>query len=371
MRIAVAMSGGVDSSVAAALCVDKHGIENVFGVTMKLYCYGEDEGSEKSCCSLDAIVDAAVVCRQLGIRHYVVNLEKEFQKDVIDDFVSQYADGLTPNPCVRCNQLVKYEHLLRKAQELGAEKLVTGHYARISHDDPGYHLLRGLDPLKDQSYFLYNMTQEQLAHVEFPIGELTKPETREIARKYSLKTAEKTESQDICFVSTNVNDFLKDKVSSKPGNIVDAEGKVWGIHSGLHNYTIGQRKGLGGGFSDAMYVFALNNDKNEIVIGPEEDLLGDSLIVTSPYWVGNEPRLPFKCKAKIRYASDAAESTVSSYSSSNVEKLGQKSSRLDLNNKIVVVFNTPQKAITPGQSVVFYQEDEVIGGGVISYTGNN
>ncbi len=356
MKVAVAMSGGVDSSVAAALMVEKYGQENVFGVTMKLYCYGEDEGSDKSCCSLDAIADAAAVCKQLSIRHYVINLEKEFQAEVIDDFVASYAAGLTPNPCVRCNQTIKYEHLVRKVQELGADKLVTGHYARISHDDQGYHLLKGADAMKDQSYFLYNITQEQLACLEFPVGELTKPETRELARKYALKTAEKTESQDICFVTTDVNDFLAGKIKAKPGSIVDTVGKIWGKHNGLHHYTIGQRKGLGGGFPEVMYVTALDADKNEVIIGPEKELLGDSLTVEEPYWTNREPKLPSKCTAKIRYASEAEECIINS-----------KTLLLEGENDatIFVVFNAPQKAITPGQSVVFYHGEEVIGGGII------
>jgi len=347
MKIAVAMSGGVDSSVAAALMVEKYGVENVFGVTMKLFCYGVTEGSDKSCCSLDAIADAAAVCKQLGIKHYVVNLEKEFERDVIGDFIAGYQGGLTPNPCVRCNQLIKYEHLLKKVQELGADKLVTGHYARISHDKNGYHLLAGLDRLKDQSYFLYNLTQGQLEKVEFPIGEMEKTETRKLARKYSLKTAEKTESQDICFVTTSVQNFLLDKVEKKLGNIVDQAGKILGKHNGLTNYTVGQRKGLGGGFSSIMYVVGLNKDKNEVIIGPEEALYGDSLAVERLHWVVNKPKLPYKCMAKIRYASEAAECTITE-------------------GGFFVTFITPQKAITPGQSVVFYDGDEVIGGGIIA-----
>ncbi len=354
MKIAVAMSGGVDSSVAAALMVEKYGAEAVFGVTMKLFCYGDAGGSDKSCCSLDAIADAAAVCKQLGIRHYVINLEKEFQAEVIDDFVASYAAGLTPNPCVRCNQTIKYEHLLRKAQELGAEKLVTGHYARIVHDELGFHLLRGLDEKKDQSYFLYNITKQQLAHLEFPIGELTKPETRELARKYKLRTAEKTESQDICFVTTDVNGFLHGKIEDSPGDIVDSAGKVWGRHNGLHHYTIGQRKGLGGGFPSIMYVVGLDTVNNQVIIGSEQELFGSTLVVAEPHWISAEPELPYECTAKIRYASEDVACVIS---------------RIEKNSNIIVTFKQPQKAITPGQSAVLYDKEVVLGGGVILSTG--
>ena len=359
MKIAVAMSGGVDSSVAAALMVEKYGAENVFGVTMKLFCYGgNDNNSDKSCCSIDSINDAAFVCKQLGIPHYVVNLEKEFDKAVIQDFIKGYANGLTPNPCIRCNQIIKYDYLLKKVELLGADKLVTGHYARIYHQKDksgtiiGHHLLRGLDPLKDQSYFLYNLTQSQLEHIEFPIGELRKTETRKIAKKFNLITANKTESQDICFVTTNVQDFLSNRIKQSPGNIVNSVGEICGTHKGLANYTIGQRKGLGGGFSKIMYVIGVDKSRNEIIIGPEEELYRSSLVVDNPHWILKAPDFPLSCSAKIRYASEASECII----------------RISETNKstIIVDFRSLQKAITPGQSIVFYDKDEVIGGGVIA-----
>lgn len=356
MKIAVAMSGGVDSSVAAALMVDRYGKESVFGVTMKLFCYGKEEGSDKSCCSLDAISDAATVCKQLGIKHYVINLEDEFRTEVIDDFVSSYAIGLTPNPCVRCNQLIKYEYLLARVIGLGAEKLVTGHYARVSHDKNGFHLLKGLDHKKDQSYFLYNLTQEQLSRVEFPVGEMKKSETRALASKYGLKTAHKTESQDICFVTTTTQDFLADRVAAVPGEIVDSTGKVIGHHAGLYRYTIGQRKGLGGGFNESMYVTNLDVINNRVVIGPEEELYRDKLVVESPHWVNQIPKFPARCKAKIRYAGEE--------SVCDIEKSRSTASGAD----IVVIFAEAVKAITGGQSIVFYEKDEVLGGGIITIT---
>lgn len=347
-KIAVAMSGGVDSSVAAALMVEKYGKENVFGITMRLFCYGENEGGDKACCSLDAVTDAKLVCDQIGIPHYIVNLEKEFERDVIENFTLEYSEGRTPNPCIRCNQLIKYEHLYQKAKTLGADILATGHYARIYKDKLGYHLLKGLDVKKDQSYFLYNLDQNQMEHIEFPIGELEKTETRSLARQFGLKTAQKTESQDICFVTTTVPEFLSKRLTFTPGNIVDKSGKILGKHQGLIFYTIGQRKGLGGGFPQLMYVTGLNKKSNEVTIGPENELYQDTLRVEMPHWLLNEPNFPYFCTAKIRYQAMEAEC--------NVEKC---------DGGIVVNFLEPQKAITPGQSIVFYQDDEVIGGGLI------
>jgi len=363
-KVAIAMSGGVDSSVAAALSVEKYGKENVFGVTMKLFCYGEKESSDKSCCSLDAISDAAAVCKQLGIPHYVVNLEKEFEHEIIDNFVSEYEAGRTPNPCIRCNRLIKFEYLLHKVQELGADVLVTGHYARIyssseveksstRSDNKTFHLLKGLDVAKDQSYFLFNLNQEQLKHIWFPIGELTKPETRKLAEKYGLKTAQKTESQDICFISTSTQEFLADKVKAKPGNIVDTESNVLGKHTGLPFYTIGQRKGLGGGFVEPMYVVGLNLEKNELVVGREEELYDDEMMVSDVTWTFCQPNFPANLDVKIRYNSKASPATL--YSSSEVKKLRIK-------------FRSPQRGITPGQSAVFYLDDEIVGGGIILST---
>jgi len=355
-KIAIAMSGGVDSSVAAALAVDQYGKEDVFGVTMKLFCYGKDEATEKSCCSTDAINDAAAVCKQLGIPHYVINLEKEFQNEIIDNFVSEYQDGKTPNPCVRCNSIIKFRHLLAKVRELGAETLVTGHYARVNHDKDGYHLLTGLDKTKDQSYFLYNLDQDQLAHILFPLGGLTKPETRRLAEKYSLRTAHKAESQDICFVPTNTKDFLTGKVDLKSGNIVDRDGMVVGKHEGLPLYTIGQRKGLGGGFAEPMFVTDIDIDKNELVVGKEEELYKNETQVEDVAWVDRAPELPVELDVKIRYNSVASASTI--YSSSKVEKQ-------ENDNILKIIFTKPQKAITPGQTAVFYRGDEVVGGGII------
>lgn len=363
-KYAIAMSGGVDSSVAAALMVEKYGAENVFGVTMKLFCYGKDESTEKSCCSLDAITDAVSVCMQLGIRHYVVNLEKEFQSGVIDNFISEYEHGRTPNPCIRCNSEIKFHTLLAKVLELGADTLVTGHYARVNYDKDGYHMLTGLDKSKDQSYFLYNLDQKQLGRILFPLGEMTKADTRKLAAKYALKTAEKTESQDICFVPTSTQDFLEGKIKANPGNIVDVAGEVLGKHTGLSFYTIGQRKGLGGGFSEPMYVTGLKPETNELVFGGEEELYAKEMLVRDITWTNKSPVFPVKLDVKIRYNSRAATAVI--YSSSEGEKPSVSGSRLHSNNKIQnIIFTKPQKAITPGQTAVFYDGDEVVGGGII------
>lgn len=348
-KIAVAMSGGVDSSVAAALMLEKYGRENIIGLTMKLFCYGENI-KERNCCSLEAIEDAQAVCQKLGIAHYVVDVEKEFEKEVIDNFISEYKKGLTPNPCIRCNKLIKFDYLLKKAREYGAETLVTGHYARIEKIDLGYKLLKATDKNKDQSYFLYNLNQDQLQHVLFPLGELKKPKVREIAKNIGLITAEKTESQDICFIPKTVGEFLSEKIKSKEGKIIDKTGKILGKHNGLAFYTIGQRKGLGGGFSKPMFVIGVNRRKNELIIGSENELYKKKLFLDEISWISNKkPKFPLTCKAKIRYQANEAKCLVD-----------------HSDKRIIVTFTKPQKAITPGQSIVFYLGEEIIGGGIIS-----
>ncbi|MFA5197085.1 MAG: tRNA 2-thiouridine(34) synthase MnmA [Patescibacteria group bacterium] len=348
-KVAVAMSGGVDSSVAAALMIKEFGQKNVLGLTMKLFCYGE-KVKEKNCCSLDAIDDARSVCQKLGIAHYVVDVEKEFEKEVIDNFVSEYEKGRTPNPCIRCNKLIKFDHLLKKARDYGADTLATGHYAKIKRNGSEYTLLKGEDLSKDQSYFLYNLDQKSLQHTLFPLGELKKSDVRKIAGEYDLVTAQKVESQDICFIPRTVGEFLAGKINLKQGKIVDKAGKFYGEHKGLALYTIGQRKGLGGGFPESMFVVGFNRDKRELIIGPENELFGDKLSLEKVSWISaNKPKLPLKCTAKIRYQTDEAACLV-----------------VDNNKRISVEFDDAQKAITPGQSVVFYQKDRVIGGGMIS-----
>lgn len=358
-KVAVAMSGGVDSAVTAALCVEKYGKENVFGITMHLFCFDGTEADEKSCCSAEAINDAKAVCDQLGIPHYAVNMEEEFGEMVIDNFVEEYQAGHTPNPCIRCNQFIKFGSLLKKSAELGADVLATGHYARILREGPktkcqlpnndaifNYQLLKGCDKKKDQTYFLYNLNQEQLGHVIFPLGDITKEKTRKLAEKYCLATAKKSESQEICFVEGgNVADFLKPKVSYSPGDIMNVDGKVVGKHEGLPFYTIGQRKGLGGGFSEPVYVTGLDIKRNILIVGSEKDLQEDSLKVGQMHWIsGSEPNDAIKCQAKIRYNMDLADCVV---------------------NSTEVTFKKPLKSITPGQSIVFYDGEVCLGGGII------
>jgi tRNA-uridine 2-sulfurtransferase len=360
-KVAVAMSGGVDSSVTAALMVEKYGKENVFGVTMRLFCYGEAEADEKACCSIEAVNDAKRVCDQLGIAHYAINMEKEFEEAVIQNFVAEYRLGHTPIPCVICNTVIKFDYLLKKVQGMGADFLATGHYARISEEMPNakdqipnqaqisnFKLLKGLDETKDQSYFLYGLTQEQLAHTLFPVGDIPKTETRKIAAKLELKTAAKKESQGICFVvGERVTDYLRDKVEIKPGEIVDTKGNKVGEHDGVVYYTVGQRKRIGGGHAEPMYVVRVDASKNQVVIGNEQDLYQKELTFASPTWVkGDSPKFPHECTAKIRYNMEVQECMI--------------------NKEGAVVFTESQRAITPGQSVVFYDRDVCLGGGIIA-----
>lgn len=342
----------------AAYLLKEEGSE-VIGVTMKLFCYGEKGISPKSCCSLEAINDAKQVCEKLDIPHYVVNYEKKFEKEVIDDFVSEYQRGRTPNPCIRCNQLIKFDYLLKKAEDLGCDFLATGHYARITplcHSERSetksknlLRLYKGVDSAKDQTYFLYRLKSDQLSKVRFPLGELTKKEVREIARKADLKTADKAESQEICFVDTDVVDFLKDKVEVKKGDILDMSGEKVGEHEGTPFYTIGQRKGLGGGFKSSMYVVNIDPSKNVIVVGGEEDLYRKEVVFNDFSWISGEPSSNREMTAIIRY--NMAEKEVL-----RLEKV---------NDSYKVVFKEKVRAVTPGQSIVFYSGDECLGGGII------
>jgi len=355
-KVIVAMSGGVDSSVAAAL-LKQQGYE-VIGVTMNLAC--STKSSDKGCCSMSAAQDAKKVADQLGIPHYTLNFKDEFQKLVIDNFIEEYKNGRTPNPCIRCNQFIKFDLLMRKAEELGAEFIATGHYARIKPLDEGkgekgvrgYKLLKGKDAKKDQSYVLYRLTQEQLAHTLFPLGEMTKEEVRKKARELKLPVAEKSESQEICFVEDDdYGRFLKEKIPEaiKPGPILDKNGKEVGRHEGILFYTIGQRKGIGA-HKEKKYVIALEIKKNAVIIGEEADLLKEELVAGDLSFIsGISPQKNLEISAKIRYNSPGAPAEVVTLSS----------------DKVKVIFKTPQRAVTPGQSVVFYQGEEVLGGGII------
>ncbi len=346
------MSGGVDSSVAAALCLER-GYE-VWGVTMRLWTPElEAPARYDGCCSVDAVEDARAVCNTLGIPHYVLNLKDVFRKYVVDDFVRQYASGRTPNPCIRCNEFVKFRFLLKKARMVGADYVCTGHYARIEKTARGFLLRKGVDEAKDQSYFLYVLTQRQMAHLLFPNGELTKAEVREIARKLGLNVAEKAESQEVCFViAERVGQFVAAHApqAARPGEIVSVDGRVLGEHRGLAFYTVGQRRGLGIGGGDRLYVLHIDAPHNRLIVGDDGDLWARRLRVRDVHWtVPDPPQGPSPCTVRIRYNSPGGRAVVVP----------------ERDNVAVVELEQPQRAVAPGQAAVFYDGDVVLGGGTI------
>ena len=346
----IAMSGGVDSSVAAFLM--KEAGYDCIGVTMKLYD-NEDIGmdQEKTCCSLSDIEDARSVAVKLGIPYYVFNFKADFKEKVIDPFIDSYRCGMTPNPCIECNRHLKFTQLHQKARELQCDVVVTGHYARITKDEQGYHLLKGKDAAKDQSYVLYSLTQEQLAHTCFPLGEYTKDEIRRMAEEQGFFNAGKKDSQDICFIPDgDYRRFIEETTGQKstPGNFVDQEGNVLGIHKGYYCYTIGQRRGLGISAPQSLYVVEIRPEKNEVVLGSNEDLFHSHLTADHFNWI--EQMGPDEIiKARIRYHQTEKEATV----------------RVLEDNRVEVDFLEPQRAITKGQAVVLYRGDAVAGGGRI------
>jgi len=354
--VVVAMSGGVDSSVTAAVLKDE-GYE-VIGVTMQIWPSDHQAGQAdrfEGCCSLAAVEDARWVAHKLHIPYYVLNFRELFARKVIADFCEEYRCGRTPNPCIRCNQHIKFDALLTKARELDADYIATGHYARIEYDEARsrYLLRKGLDVQKDQSYVLYMMKQDQLAHTLMPLGKLTKDKVRQLARELGLKVATKPESQEICFIpDNNYGDFLKDQMPEavRAGPIIHRDGRVLGQHDGIIFYTIGQRRGLGISTRRPLYVVAIDKSKNTVIVGEEKDLYGDQLIASDVNWVAVERvKRPTRIKAKIRYRHQEADALLTP---------------LD-HDRTHIRFENPQKAITPGQAVVFYDGDLVIGGGTI------
>jgi tRNA-uridine 2-sulfurtransferase len=353
-RILVAMSGGVDSSVAAALLVEAG--HDVVGVTMKTYCYSETPSHSKTCCGLDGILDAKRVAAALDIPHYVFDVEEDFTRDVIDDFVQEYAVGRTPNPCVNCNSKTKFKELLARGRALDCDQIASGHYVRVRHSDGGSALLRGLDPDKDQSYFLWAMPKEILPKLLFPLGDLTKTEVRAQARALELITADKPESQEICFVPTgDYRDLLKKRLGDvhpalEPGPLVRRDGSVVGEHGGYAGFTVGQRKGLGGGFPESLFVLEVRPTTREVVIGTRDELFEDTVEISQLNWLAAAPLVGSSVVVQLRYRSEAVPAVVS---------------RLD--ESLVLALEAPEAAISPGQSAVLFDADaRVIGGGRIA-----
>lgn len=342
------MSGGVDSSVAAAL-LREQGYE-VVGLTM-CFNLAERDGEKPSCCGLTGIEDARRVCQKLGIRHYLINLQKDFDKDVIRNFYQEYAGGRTPNPCVRCNQFIKFGILLKKALNLGAKFLATGHYARIVKSRQGYLLRKAKDLKKDQSYFLYPLSQGQLKQIIFPLGNLTKPKVRDIAGDFGLNVAGKKDSQEICFLpGGKPGDLIKARGlnSVEPGDLVDKDGKILGGHQGIPFYTIGQRHGLGIAKGYPLYVTRINAEDNRISVGRREDAYRSEFIIKEGHFLNKHFKKKVEIKVRIRYNHKEMPAVV-----------------YPLKDKLKVIFKKPQFAITPGQSAVFYDKDIVLGGGII------
>ncbi len=355
-RVLVAMSGGVDSSVTAALLAQDG--YDVVGITMRLGAHDtiEEDTGRPSCCSLQGVEDARRVAAQLDIPFYAVNYEAIFTQYIVDYFCAEYSRGRTPNPCIICNQKLKFGKLLHLAYQLEAEYVATGHYARIEHDiaSDRYLLKKGVDVRKDQSYALFSLTQEQLRHALMPLGTYTKSQVRALANELELKVRDKPESQELCFINDNdYNRFLMERIPKKiqPGPILDTRGNVLGTHRGIHFYTIGQRKGLGLALGKPMYVVKIDTRNNAVIIGDNTELLRTEFRVENLNFISQESLdTPIHVQVKIRYNDPGYWATLSQISS----------------NEALVRFDEPRRAITPGQAAVFYDDDLVIGGGWIA-----
>ena len=352
------MSGGVDSSVAAALLAEQG--HDVIGLSMQLYDQTEGNRTFGSCCTIDDLGDARRVAAAIDIPHYILNFERQFNEHVVSNFVREYASGRTPLPCARCNSDLKFSTLLERARGFGADAVATGHYARVEHNAAAgrYFLKRGIDPAKDQSYFLFSLTQEQLARAMFPIGDRSKEAVREYARRRHLPVANKPDSQEVCFIPDN--DYGKFVTAHAPGAsrsagaIVDESGRILGRHEGVHRFTVGQRKGLG--LSESLggapaYVLALDAVDQQIIVGPKASLKRTTLTASDVNWMMLKPAAPMRVTAQIRHHHHPSLATVHSISAAPP--------------RVTVVFDAPQIAVTPGQAVVFYQDDVVAGGGWI------
>jgi tRNA-specific 2-thiouridylase len=349
-RVVVAMSGGVDSSVAAWFLKEEG--YDVIGATM---CIGVSEGGTGRCCGVSDIEDARRVAIQLGISFYVFNLREEFEREIVQYFCEEYRKGRTPNPCILCNEKIKFGFFLKRAQELKVDLISTGHYARLTFDENGkqYLLKKGVDRRKDQSYVLFSLTQEQLQHTLFPLGTYRKEEIRSKALQLGLPVHDKPESQEVCFIQdASYHSFLSERLKEtiEPGPILDKDGNILGRHMGIPFYTIGQRRGLRLSKGRPLYVTGIDREKNAIRVGGEEEVFRDTFIVDSIHWIKKEEMIsPLSAQVKIRYNHPGSEAILSQKGEDEME----------------VVFKSPQKAITPGQAAVFYEGDTVLGGGWI------
>jgi tRNA-specific 2-thiouridylase len=345
------MSGGVDSSVAAALLAREG--HDVIGLSMQLYDQSNGEITFGSCCTLDDLYDARRVADSIGIPHYIVNFERKFDEHVVSDFVREYAAGRTPIPCVHCNGDLKFASLVERARSFDAEAVATGHYARVDYDGQSrrYRLMRGLDRQKDQSYFLFTLSQEQLARARFPVGHLDKAAVREEARRLGLRVASKKDSQEICFVPAGEHpDFVAKRAALPAGAIRDRDGHELGRHDGIHRFTIGQRKGLGLATGIPLYVVNIDAASSTVTVGAKEDLERAALTASRVNWIsGDAPSAPIRAHVRIRYRHAEAPATVT--------PLGD--------DRVSVAFDEPQTAITPGQATVFYDAENCLGGGWI------